>query len=1009
MHPLRFRPASSPWRCCALLTLCLPLHVFAAPRSINLQPGSTELVELSANETELQINWPGATAQQVLVVQQMHADVVLKRHSDLVVHNAPTGGFGPEIALVQGAELIRVTRKVEEPIAWRMRVSSQPVTASEREALALVQAAHWSNGSGTAGGQERALSALSKALVLRDRLPQALALECPIRVGMGALARRLSRFDAAQSAYEDSIEACPNPAWHARAENGLGLLAKDRQEFDLARQHFARAREAGIAAHDTYEAVSAANNLCLVKQHKGTLLDTKACYESVIHEYRQAGLATHIATGLVNLGATVDGLGEPDLALKSFREAMEIRRRVPDALELAKALNNYARALAGIGELQPGLYAISESEAKLRDLGNPDLLAQALLIKADLHEQLGDDAALKRDIDDLQSLAELSLHPRTEAQIWMLRARSMAPAEALILQQKSASVWRNTDQPAPLAEALLGISQSAWKSGEIILARRSAQEAIALADHHHLTAVKADALLHMSRLMQLDDPDSALRQAREANKLNDRLRRLAEQADSQHQIALLLRELGKPIAAMDKLQEATGLALQDLSRPLSQRLRRLRAAQATNILATWADWLLAGAKSDQLPVAKTLEPLLDHWTELNQWRNRTDLLDANAKLQLAEWRAKLLMLQNPELSNAERERLKKRVALLEQQLDLLGADERPSTTEKAGPVRDVAAMATAADPPIATVLILPGREQVYAIVEIAGDRQVVPLPARATLLSWQAEIQNSPNDLRLWSVLDQQLEPLRSVLGPAQDIAVFDPELLAAPWLGLLADTRGEMLIEGRSLRYLQFWSGLIAAPTDLSPLRLGWPGSVDTAASAADGEKTALMRALPELSIVEDLTAAQGTGPWILQIPGHHAIDQSGLAQAVALAPVGGTQLFGPERLDQYPHAPKLVFLNACRGHNGMSGLGLLALIARPGVQTAIVNAWNVPNAAATNFAVRFYKRLAVNPHQPARALAETQAEFARLGKRRLLHEWGGYVLVELAAEPASDSRLRE
>ncbi|AVP96557.1 hypothetical protein C7S18_04785 [Ahniella affigens] len=973
-------------------------------RVLEVRPGQELTFDLGADESNLDIQWIGGAGPHVLILEQIGADVVVSRNNRLNRQNAPSGRNGPELVLADVPETIQVARKTAEKNPWRLRIISLPVTRRELAGLAAIEEAHQANSSGSARGWEHALKKIRRALGLKATWPPQLALECPVRASEAALARRLKRHSEAIVAYKEATAVCTDDSWRAVIENGLGLTYREMQEFELARAHFDQARTLALASANRYEAASAANNLCLILIHDGAVTEAKACFQRVIKEYWAEGLVTHVAEPLLNLGATAIALGESDLAIKNLKESTDIYQKAGDSKGMAKALMNLSRAQSRSGALQAALKSISDAQSRAESSGEPDLLANIMLIKADLYQQAGDTAALRRYAQDLLEMTKKTPNPRTEALAWVLQA-SISPAEdALTLLQKAERQWRLTRQPEPLAETLLAISQKALSLNRLDLAVKTAKEALRLAESNGFLTTKADALAALSRLHRASHPKTALKHAQAASALNLTLGRIAEQTENEYLIAVLLKDIGDSLGATKALTNAAGLSVRALAQPLSQRHRRMQAANSVEILSTWTDWLLADRADSEIPNEQSLTPLTTYWSRVNQWRNRTDRLDREAAALLAEWRAKLLVLRDPEQNDASRAALQKRISWLEQQMDLLGNAEAPANPTAAMNL-PVGQKTTGSDD-VTRIWLLPGEDQVYVLIRDQTGRRALTLPSASTIRDWQARIRETPDKLGLWSDLDEQLEDLRQALAAARNLLVFDPEMLALPWLGLLGDAQGELLVEGRSIRYLQAWTGSEPDELALSPLRLGWPSFQG---EQVDPERRAVARVLPDLPIQDDLVASQQSGAWILQVPGHHVIDQNDLAQAVSLARSGNTNLFGPERLDAYKTPPKLVFLNACGGHSGMGGLGLLDLIARPGVKAAIINAWDVPDVAAERFAVRFYEELEKSPDQPAEALSRTQTGFAARFGRRLLREWAGYVLVELAASESATASLRE
>ncbi len=161
----------------------------------------------------------------------------------------------------------------------------------------------------------------------------------------GELCFRLGRPDEAKAEFNRSLECAQSagkPILLSRAHNGLGLLAKSRQDFPEARTHLLESLKLYGEADDDSGACAALINLGNVCRLMG---DARACERSLGEAVSRAETvgASHLQAGallsLANLHLVEKRLDEAEVA---YRESLRLYRLLGNRLSESMVLGNLA-------------------------------------------------------------------------------------------------------------------------------------------------------------------------------------------------------------------------------------------------------------------------------------------------------------------------------------------------------------------------------------------------------------------------------------------------------------------------------------------------------------------------------------------------------------------------------------------------------------------------------------------------------------------------------------------
>ncbi|MEU4445421.1 tetratricopeptide repeat protein [Actinosynnema sp. NPDC050801] len=107
------------------------------------------------------------------------------------------------------------------------------------------------------------------------------------------------------------------PAWVARALNGVGWFAARVGEYDTARGHCLAALTLHRHHHDTVGEAATLDSLGHIDHHSGH-------HRQAIHHYRQALTGRRLLGDTAEVAGTLDRLGHPHAALGQTEEARAV-------------------------------------------------------------------------------------------------------------------------------------------------------------------------------------------------------------------------------------------------------------------------------------------------------------------------------------------------------------------------------------------------------------------------------------------------------------------------------------------------------------------------------------------------------------------------------------------------------------------------------------------------------------------------------------------------------------
>lgn len=1036
------------WSCrfaCSLAGLAITVaSLFADAAAVAAEPvlaAGSQIERTIAGDGEDQLLIDASAGPLVVVVEQLGVDLLPRCDNEAHARNSPSGPWSSEVMVVPIRCLLSLRARSVGAPTLRYRVRAFTFDSPEgrrwpRPTWELWSQAHYENGA-------EDLAAMSGALAKLREVERVVAARGEgedlrfLRLGNAHLLLRTGKQAEAVAAFDAfmrTLDPRRHSEWLTRANNGKGLALRELDRFDEADQAFADAVRYGADRRDAYEWVSAKNNRCLILHGYGKLAGARDCYAAVIPYYQEVA-PDQVPVPMLNLAAAADTLGEPALALKNYRAALELRRAGKNRRSLGLVLLNLANYESQIGAwpdaLQHSLEAQQLFEAlgdKLRtvytlnlrgriyvELREPvrarDYLEQALRVAQDSEERgaiaLTRSALAQMETDDAaaaaahREVAEYFVETRRDglaSQEWMMLAERLdALGDAAgrdIALHACEKLLQTNGSRAYKARAALLRSSVALRAGELAKAYSYVQQAIDWS-----LQTRAIDGLSAARLLKARIERSSGEEAKAVAEIERALEELQHGEHLPGSPVLVANLYDRRIALLD---EAMDILLGGAT------------VDAAAMAKAWSiRWKFARAPDAPVPVPVDAE---EH-----------ELLD--------ELRVKVMLLtgaQTPGVSASKPPPdvlagIAKRVDEIESLLDT----RRAGKTTNAVAVLDLPSIQAALQPADALISLNLGMRASGAWISTVQGTRWITLPARAALFS-SIEAMLQRQDAGALDKLSDQFAPLVLAAGSAKRVMIVaDGPSHLVPYAALRVD--GEYWMERSSIELL---ARPPSAPEQLRPATLvqGFPvvvwGARDTpdSGSVAHADSTPVYRSgaamveLPsvsaELQLMKQVLGARrvssgdprttvapmDVGRWMLHVAGHGLASRNHpYAAALALPdPDGGNGfafLSGQAlRLGQRP--PYIVFVNVCEGFSGRlfesqppSSLARRFLQAGAGVVVAA--AWPIEDSRAARFAERVYAELDRAPADIAAALARAQRESLRAGGARSWRYWAGYSVI--------------
>jgi CHAT domain-containing protein/Tfp pilus assembly protein PilF len=521
---------------------------------------------------------PGA--RLLVTVEQRGIDVAVEvAQADgrtLLAVDSPNDSEGPETLLIpaEAAGLLEVRVLSPSPgvtpgrYTIRLEELAEATPAEheriEAERLMTEAAAH-----NRRGGAEnlRLAAARYEEAARRWRALGRRAEEARCNLMLGGIDASLGRPEPALEHYRQALDLFTGPADEPErmvAWSGMGVaqtaLGDPVAAAAAQRQALALARRLGLL----HEESKVLNKLGLALHTQGELREALELYRQALDVFDRAGeQGFWKANVLLNL-ATVNGsLGEPEAALASTRQVLELQRALGDRKGEARALINLGVLYYNLGDFGAALAAYEPALALVRELGDR-LREGAILHNLGIaYYGLGDDERALRHLEQALAIRRAAgatqAEVRTEIAIASTRFRRSETAAALDVGRRAAEAASAASdrRGEMLARLLLGRRLTA---GEPAAALSELTRALELARRlddrlNEISALHGLGEAHLA----LGRPEEAIRNLEPAVDLGRAVRAPARTVEALTMLARAERRLDRPGEARAHAEEALQL------------------------------------------------------------------------------------------------------------------------------------------------------------------------------------------------------------------------------------------------------------------------------------------------------------------------------------------------------------------------------------------------------------------------------------------------------------------
>jgi predicted ATPase/DNA-binding SARP family transcriptional activator len=213
----------------------------------------------------------------------------------------------------------------------------------------------------------------------------------------GAL-RRLWQLHAdlgeGRAALEASLAAAPDGplVLRAKALNGLGVLAAEQGDFDAAERAFEESLEAARLLDDDARRMGVLTNLGNIALFRQDFDHARELYEEGARLAKKLGSTFNAATTAHDLGLIELALGDVGAAIERCEEALALARLGGTPQLVAACLRSLASAIVIRGELERAQELVEESLTIVRRLNEPRAVAECLETAAGIAAAAGEGA-----------------------------------------------------------------------------------------------------------------------------------------------------------------------------------------------------------------------------------------------------------------------------------------------------------------------------------------------------------------------------------------------------------------------------------------------------------------------------------------------------------------------------------------------------------------------------------------------------------------------------------------
>ncbi len=462
----------------------------------------------------------------LVTVEQRGIDVVVEvAQADgrtLLAVDSPIDSEGPESALIPPEASSPLEIRVLSPSPgvapgmYSIRLEELPqATPADRERIdaeRLMTEAASSNRQG--GAENKRLAAARYEEAVRhwhalERRPE----EARCKLALGTIAFNLGQPEPALELYWQALDlftGLADESGQAAAWSGLGFARTALGDTSGAAAAYRQALALQRRLGRPYEEGKALNNLGLASHAQGELREALDGFRQALDVFQQAGeQGFWKATVLLNLATVYGSLGEPDAALASTRQILELQRTLGDRVGEMRTLNNLGVLQYNLGDFGAALEAYGPALALARELG--DRLREAALLHnlGTAYYGLGD---FERALDCFEQALAIRREAgatkgevRTEIAVAHTRLRLGQTAPALDLGRRAAeAASASADREGEMLARLL--------LGSLLTADRPAAALSELTRALDLARLLEDHLDEVSALRALGEAQLALKQ-----------------------------------------------------------------------------------------------------------------------------------------------------------------------------------------------------------------------------------------------------------------------------------------------------------------------------------------------------------------------------------------------------------------------------------------------------------------------------------------------------------------
>jgi CHAT domain-containing protein/Flp pilus assembly protein TadD len=519
---------------------------------------------------------PGA--RLLVTVDQRGIDVVVEaRQPDgktLIAVDSPTDSQGSESALLpdeaSGPLEIRVLAPSPgvAPGAYEIRLDElAEASSAERErvlAERLMTEAAARNREGGSEGKRLAAASYGEALVHWRALGRGRE-EARCRLALGGIDTALGQPQPALEHYQQALDRFTGLAeepGQAAAWSGIGLartaLGDTAGAAEAQRQALVLERRLGRLA----EQAKALNNLGFALHAEGDLRAALGFYRQALDAFEKAGEQGFWKTNVLhNLAGVYISLGEPDEALASHRQVLELQRALGDRRGEARTLHNLGVLYGNLGEFGQALEAYTPALALFRQSGDRIWEAALLHNRGVAYNGLGDFEHALADLEQAFAIRREAGDRRgevlTEISIGHTRLRSGQIAEAPDRGRRAAGVAAAAANRRGEMLARLLVAKAEAAAGQPAAALPELAQALALARLLEDRAGEVWSLqLTGEAHLALQQPEKAAQVLGEAVDLARAVKAPTRTIEALTGLARAERRLGRPGEARARVEEA---------------------------------------------------------------------------------------------------------------------------------------------------------------------------------------------------------------------------------------------------------------------------------------------------------------------------------------------------------------------------------------------------------------------------------------------------------------------